>query len=239
VVVAGAVLFLHSNLDSIVKAAIEKYGTAAAQSEVRLDSVKLSVTSGEGALTGLSVGNPKGFTSPKVLSMGVVSVKLDTASITGNGPVIIKEIIIDKPDVHFEATNTGSTNLQALEKNLMASSHAPAASPAAGGNAVKQGEGRKIIITDLYIRNGQVDISHPMLKQPLTAPLPPIHLANIGKDNGGATPAQVAEQVLASITSSAGRVAGDSLSKNLGGQFKNAVGGNAGAVGDRLKGLLR
>jgi uncharacterized membrane protein len=67
VIIAGAVYFLLSNLDSIVKAAIEKYGTAATQATVKLDSVKISLTSGEGRLNGLSVGNPKGFATPQAL----------------------------------------------------------------------------------------------------------------------------------------------------------------------------
>src|SRR5579884_744444 len=75
------VLYLRSNLDSIVKAAIEKYGTEAAQTEVRLDNVKLSLEAGEGTITGLRVSNPHGFSSAKALGSGVISVKLDTSSI--------------------------------------------------------------------------------------------------------------------------------------------------------------
>ena len=70
VIVAAAIYFLFSNLDSIVKAMIEKYGTEAAQSDVRVDSVKISLTTGEASLGGLSVANPKGFSSAKALYLG-------------------------------------------------------------------------------------------------------------------------------------------------------------------------
>jgi hypothetical protein len=239
-VIAGGVYFLFSNLDSIIKAAIEKYGTAATQAEVKLDSVKISITSGEGALTGLTVGNPKGFTTPQALSLGLISVKLDTGSVTGSGPITIREIVIERPQVTYEVTNTGDSNLQTIQKNTMAYS---GASGGGGGSSSTSGSGgggqeRKLIITDLYVRDGQIGISSTLLKgKALSSPLPTIHLTNIGKDSGGASPAQVAQQVLGSITASASKVASADLSKELG-TLKDAVGSGAGGVTDQVKGLL-
>jgi hypothetical protein len=240
--VAGALIYLHSNLDHMIKEAIEEYGSKAAQTKVELDSVKLSIASGEGMLSGLTVGNPQGFSSSKALNLKTISVKLDPHSVTGNGPIIISEIIIDKPEVNFEASETGNSNLQAIEKNLSAnSSSTPQNVPA--GNPVQKAEGkkepeRKVIISNLYIRNGQIDISHPLLKQLLTAPLPPIHLTNIGKDSGGATASQVADQVLGSIASSATSVANNDLTKTLGGALKGTVGSSVNELGNRLNGIL-
>jgi hypothetical protein len=65
-------------------------------------------------------------------------------------------------------------------------------------------EGPKIIIENLYMRDGTVMVSAPaMTDETLSAPLPDIHLADIGKDGGGATPAEVASQVMAAIAASA------------------------------------
>lgn len=251
VVIAGAAYFLFSNLDSIVKAAIEKYGTAATQAEVRLDSVKLSITSGEGSLNGLSVGNPKGFSTAKALTMGLISVKLDTSSVTGSGPIIIREIVIEKPQVTYEVTTSGDSNLQTIEKNTMAyagasggtgnsgsaSSGATATSGGGGGGSSGGGQERKVIINDLYVRDGQIGISHQLLQgKTLTAALPTIHLTNIGKDKGGASPAQVAQQVLGSILASASKSASSELTKQLG-SLKGAIGG-AGDISNQVKGLL-
>lgn len=249
VVIAGAAYYLFSNLDSIIKAAIEKYGTAATQAEVKLDSVKLSISSGEGALDGLTVGNPKGFTTPRALSLGSIAVKLDTSSVTGSGPIVIKEIDIEKPQVTYEVASNGDSNLQAIEKNAMAYGGASGG----GGNTNATGGGggqeRKLVITDLYIRDGEIGMSHALLKgKTLTAPLPTIHLSNIGKDKGGATPGQVAEQVLSSITASASKVASVDLGKELGslkdvvgsgvGSAKDAAGSGAAGISDQVKGLL-
>jgi hypothetical protein len=251
VIIAGGAYYLFSNLDSIIKAAIEKYGTAATQAEVKLDSVKLSISSGEGALDGLTVGNPKGFTTPRALSLGSVAVKLDTSSVTGSGPIVIKEIDIEKPQVTYEVAANGDSNLQTIEKNAMAYG---GASGGGGGNTNAGGGGgggqeRKLVITDLYIRDGEIGMSHALLKgKTLTAPLPTIHLSNIGKDKGGATPGQVAEQVLSAITASASKVASADLGKELGslkdvvgngvGSAKDAAGSGGAGISDQVKGLL-
>jgi hypothetical protein len=241
--IAGGVYFLFSNLDSIIKAAIEKYGTAATLAEVKLDSVKISITSGEGALTGLTVGNPKGFATPQALSLGLISVKLDTSSVTGNGPIAIREIVIERPQVTYEVTNTGDSNLQTIQKNTMAYSGASGGGGSGGNSSSTSGSSgggqeRKVIITDLYVRDGQIGISSTLLEgKALSAPLPTIHLTNIGKDSGGASPAQVAQQVIGSITASASKVGREELTKQLG-SLKGVVGNGAGGVTDQVKGLL-
>ncbi len=238
-VIAGGVYYLFSNLDSIIKAAIEKYGTAATQAEVKLDSVKISISSGEGALNGLTVGNPKGFATPQALYLGTISVKLDTSSVTGTGPIVIREIVIEKPQVTYEVTNSGDSNLQAIEKNAMAyGGGAGGSTSGSSGGTANGGQERKIVINDLYVRDGQISISQALLKgKTLSSALPTIHLSNIGKDSGGATPGQIAQQVLGSITASASKAANIDLSKELG-SLKDAVGGSTSGVSDQLKGLL-
>ncbi len=237
VIIAGAAYFLLSNLDTIVKAAIEKYGTAATQATVKLDSVKISLTSGEGTLSGLSVGNPKGFATPQALYLGSINLKLDTSTVTGSGPIVIPEVTIEKPQVTYEVAADGGSNLQTIEKNAMA--YAGGNGGASGGGTTSgSAPGRKLIINDLYVRDGQIAISHALLRGKMpSASLPTIHLTNIGKDKGGASPAQIAQQVLGSITASASKVANIDLGKQLG-TLKDAVGGGAGSVTDQMKGLL-
>ena len=58
VIAAGAVFFVFSSLDSLIKEAVETYGSEIIQAEVKLDGVELDPGSGRGALKGLMVGNP-------------------------------------------------------------------------------------------------------------------------------------------------------------------------------------
>src|SRR5271154_2939428 len=117
IVIGLGAAYLWTNLDRIVAAAIEKYGTAAAQADVRVSGVSLAPTSGEGKMSGLSVDNPKGFSSNKAISLGSIQVQLDPHSITGTGPIIIHQIAITQPQVAYELTNGGDSNLQTIQHN--------------------------------------------------------------------------------------------------------------------------
>ncbi len=253
VLVGGAGYYLFANLDGLIKTTIEKYGSAAVQSDVRLDSVKLTLASGEGMLNGFSVGNPKGFSTPKAFYLGNIAIKLDTNSVKGNGPIVISDITIDKPQVTYELLNTGDSNLQAIQRNTQAfaasfkkgASSAPANDNNDEGEKKESGQGRKIIISNLMIKNGQIAISQEMLKgKQLRAALPEIHLTNIGKASGGATAAEVAQQIFGAISNAAAQASVTELAKNkLGGLINavptGAIGGAAvDAVGNQLKGVF-
>jgi hypothetical protein len=76
----------------------------------------------------------------------------------------------------------------------------------------------------------------------LSADLPVIHLTNIGRNEGGTTPADIAEKVLGAISDSAGQVASSSLTKELRSRLEKAgegaVGGTVKDVGGQIKGLF-
>jgi hypothetical protein len=232
IIIAGVGYYLFSNLDSYIKAAIEKYGSQATQASVTLDSVVVSLTTGEGGMVGLNVGNPKGFATPHAITVGAITLKLDTSTVTGSGPIVIKEIDIDKPQVTYEIGNTGGSNLDAIQKNTeaFAGSSGGNSAPTAGG-----GQERKLIINDLYVRDGQIGVSATVLQgKAVNAPLPTIHLTDIGKNSNGATAAQVANQVLGAITSEAAKVGSSALTSSL---TSGVTGAGSNATGE-LKGLL-
>lgn len=246
VLVVIAASYLWSNLDSVIKTAVNKYGSEATQTVVRLGSVNLSLTSGEGSLGDFSVGSPKGFSADRALYLGEISVKLDTQSVTGNGPIVIKKIVIDKPEVTYEVTASGENNLQTIARNAQ-----NYANSFGGGQKAKQTEpasstsdapARKVIIESLDITNGQIAITQPLLKdKQLSATLPAIHLTNIGKSEGGASPAEVAQRLMSVITQNAAQVATMSLTKELGNLNaigNGAVGAAKDAVGNKMKSLF-
>jgi hypothetical protein len=222
--------FLVSSLDSIVEAAVEKYGSEMTQAEVQLDQVQIELTSGKGALRGLTVGNPEGFKSARALSLGELSVQLDTGSVTTD-TVVIKEIAIKAPEVIYEFGLKGS-NLDALKRNVDV--YTAQGKDKKKPEDAKPGEtGPKLIIENLHIRNGKVNVTAPEFQsQTASAALPNIHLTGIGKRSGGATAAEVTEQVLAAISEQAARAA---ATTNLGGLVDKAKKDAAGALGDAAK----
>jgi len=116
VVVAGALYLLYSNLGPILKAAIEKYGSAATQSQVKVDSVTLSASSGQGTITGLIVDNPKGFTTPHAFELNSIGITINTSTLTQN-PIEVSAVTIAAPHVTYEQGDSGG-NLQKLQQNV-------------------------------------------------------------------------------------------------------------------------
>ena len=229
VVIGGASIFLLSNLDGLIKEAVEKVGSEATQSKVSLNEVSISITSGSGALRGLTVANPKGFKTPSAFELGGISITLDTGSI-GQDP-IIKEIVITKPKVTYELGADGS-NIDAIQKNV----DAYAKQFSSGGGAKKEGEGPKIIIEHLYIRGGEISVSAAFLQgKALTTPLPDVHLKDIGKEKKGASPAEIAEKNIGSLTKGAGSAVG---ALNLDKMMESA-GEAAKMIGDKAKDAMK
>ncbi len=197
VVGVGAYVLL-SSLDSAIKTAVEQIGSDATGTKVTLNEVEISPTSGFGALRGFRMTNPQGFAEGDAFKFDEVSLTIDVMTILSD-PVVIKEIVIAKPEITY-AIGEGSSNVDEIEKNV--NDYAGAEDSGSGGGG--SSEGPKIIIENLYMRDGTVTVSAPaMTDETLSSPLPDIHLTDIGKDGGGATPAEVASQVMAAIADSA------------------------------------
>jgi len=221
--------FLYSSLDSIVKAAVEKYGSEITQAAVRLNSVKIELASGKGALRGLTVANPAGFKTDRAFSLGEISVQLDAASVMKD-TVIIKEISISAPEVTYEFGLKGS-NIDALKRNVDA--YVARGKEQSGKGASPKDEGRggkKLVVEHLYVRNGKVNISAPELQgKTASAALPDIHLADIGKKSDGATAGELAEQVLGAMGRGAANAA---VSSEIGKMIGSA---KLGIIGEKAK----
>ncbi|HBM90833.1 MAG TPA: hypothetical protein DD400_03015 [Rhodospirillaceae bacterium] len=246
VLVVGGVLFT-SNLDSIIKSAVEKYGSDATQAETTLSDVEISLSSGKGTLKGFNLGNPEGFTTDSAMAFDKVSVEIDTKSVMGDGPIIVREILIDAPAITYEVTKNGTSNLQKIQENIAAYTSSLRAGeekqPAEGKTSEEDSQNeRKIIIEKLVISNGQVKLSHALLegKNLVDTKLPTISMSNIGKNDGGMSPARLMQLVLGKITSKAMAIGSSSLVKELGGQGIDALKGAAkeSGVGKVFDGLF-
>jgi hypothetical protein len=231
VAIVGAVTFLFSNLDSLVKKAIETVGTEVAGVKVSVGDVKISLSDGKASISGLTVANPSGFTTPTAFALGQIAIAIDTGSVTGN-PIVIKDITVAKPQVTYEMAGAGS-NIDAIQKNVAAKT---------GGGAKKaedkpaaKGDDKKLVIDRLAITGGTVTLATAIPGVKGSANLADIVLTGIGKKSGGATGAEVAGQVLDAITKSALKSAQSMGIGNIGDALKGAVPGDAGGA---LKGLI-
>lgn len=248
VLIAGAAYFLLSNIDGYIKTAMEKYGSEATQAEVKVGGVKIGLKDGSGQITNISIGNPKGFTSPQAFSLGEVKVVIDPASVTKN-VIHIKEVLIDKPQIVYEPNLAGGGNLETIQKNVaayvakMSGSSSGGASGSAAPSSASKDE-KKLIIDRVTIQGGRVSIKHQALAQANAntyAELPALNLRDIGKAKGGATPAEVSNEIIRAISQQAARAAVSSLGnvlQGLQGGIGGALGGTGGGAADQVRGLL-
>ena len=189
-VVAAAIFLLFSNLDRIVAAAIEKYGSEATGTKVGVSSVRLDLKGGKGSIRNLSVGNPPGFSEPDAFRLEDISIGVDTGSVTGN-PVVIDQVTILSPRIAYEINKDGQSNIELLKKKLQA-----VAAKEPGGKPSADKEGKKVIIRSLVIDKGEIAIRVAALSgKPLSAVLPRLELKNLG-GKGGDSPGDIAKQIL-------------------------------------------
>lgn len=195
VIVAG-LAYVYTNLDEIVRTAIEESGSRVTNVEVTLGGVNLDLPNGKAGLEALQVANPDGFKTDYAFALGSVNVAIDTSSINED-TVTVNEVSVVSPKVIYELAGD-SSNIKTIQNNVEAFQKAissGAEDPAADG-----GEGPKLVINDLYVRDGEVSVSASFLEgKKMSVPLPTIHLTDIGKESGGATPAEVAAKVLSAV----------------------------------------
>ena len=231
-VIAGGVYWAYNSLDVIVKVALEHYGPDVTGVSVKVGDVTLSPRDGRGSLRNVEIGNPPGFSAPRAARLGEITVALDPATI--RAPIVrVHEIVIDAPLITYER-GKGSTNLDAIQKNIDGYVKRAQASSAGGKDSTPEGKSvrHKFVIERLAIRGAKVTMTTPGLKgQGITFDLPDIELRDLGKRQDGLTASEVANTVVSTLIS---RIAQKMLT-NIDLLRK---GGVEGAV-DALKGLFK
>ena len=202
----AAAVWLYSSMDMLVKTAIETYGPEITQVPVRVGAVRLAPVDGQGEIRDLMLGNPRGFTAPAAIKAGVISLRVDPASLTRD-VILVREVVIQSPDVSYETLSSGN-NLETIQKNIEAY-----VARLTGGKQDTSGPKKKFIIEDVYIRGGHVSITTPYTAgRTLSSSLPDLHLRDVGKHTNGATAGDVARQIwdalLKSAANSASRLGG-------------------------------
>ena len=194
---AGGGWWLYHSLDRVVAAALRSYGPAITGVSMTLDSVHIDASAGSAEIRGLVLGNPAGFQTPQAVTLDLVRVKLDVASLTSD-VIRVQDVLLEAPVVTYEYAS-GTNNLEQIQRNVSAylASHGS-----------KESAGKKLIIDQLTIRGGKAEISAAALQgKRMAVPLADVHLRDIGKKQGGASPALVAEQVVGALSYGATRAA--------------------------------
>ena len=240
ITIGFGVYYLLSNLDSLIKSAIETYGSEATRTPVRVENVKIVLQDGSGAIRGLTVGNPQGFGTPHAFALGEITTQIALKSLSEDVPVI-EHITIRSPEVFFELNEKGQNNLGSLQKNLQSDAAKSSSSPPGKSDSAEP----KLIIRKLVFADGRIHAKVVPLNKDYELQLPNIQMNELGGKTG-ATPSQIASQVVKVLTDRAldevrkkgidqyrGQLEGE-VNKRLEAE-KEKLGGK---IGEKLKGVL-
>ena len=218
----GALWWLYASRDALIKRAIERFGPELTGVSVKVASVSLEPLDGRGAIKGLEVGNPAGYKAPHALSLGEMRLAVDPASLASD-VVHVREVSLEAPSIAYER-GPGGDNLTAIQKHI--ESALPKSEPARGDSkAEKKAKERRFIIDRVQVRKAKVSYGGAV-----DVDVPDLTLRDLGRKSGGATAAQITQEVWTAVTRQALAAAPASI-RGLEERAKGAV--------DRLKGLLK
>ena len=226
---AAGVYLAFNYVDVIVKWTFEHYGPDVAGVPVHVAKVEISPKDGRGAVRGLEVGNPAGFTSPRALRVGEIRVALDPATLQKD-VVDIHELVLDAPQITYER-GSKSTNLDAIQAHIEGYIRKSQAEEAGGGGKARSNK-RRFVIEKLTIRGIRVTMTNPGLRgQGIGFDLPDVLLTDVGKRSGGVTASEAAQLVASTLQQKIAQKLLTSIDLLRKGGVEGAI--------DALKGLLR
>lgn len=193
IAVAGGVYYVVTNLDSIVKTAIEKYGSETAQTAVKVDNVLIKLTEGSASINGLTIANPDGFSLPYAFSLGQIATDIDVEKTTKD-LVALELINVSAPQVFYEINADRQGSLNVLKDNLGASSVDASASDDSPSEST-QSAPIKLHIARFLLDDAKLHAKiAPLKDKTYNLKLPTLELTDL---NG--TPEQVSNQILSQL----------------------------------------
>ena len=233
VLLVVAVVCVGLFLDSAIKKSVETFGPQLTKVSIKLDSVKVSILTGSGGVSGLVVGNPEGFKTPSAVSVGKASLGLSPGSLLSD-KIVIKHVRVEAPVITLEG-GIKENNLTKIMDNLNAAAGGTESKPTESKPA---GPGKKLQVDDFLIKDAKVNISLAgMGGKVIPITLPDIHLTNLGTGPEGITAADLTKRVMNEILSAATTAAASDTVKNLGKQTTDAVKDAGGKATDAVKGV--
>ncbi len=186
-IVAIALWYLLSNLNSIVQGVVEDVGSETLQTPVTLGRVDIKLMDGAGELGDFSIKNYPGFSAPTLAQFDTVRLDIDPGSVR-NDVVVIDELTISGVAITAEQKGT-TTNLQTLLSKLPKSETQEEA-------PVQESAAPEILLAVKklnFIDNSVNFVTENYGSRSLN--LPKIERSNLGSADAGLTPEQLAREI--------------------------------------------
>lgn len=180
----GAAYYFLGNINAIVKEQIEKHGSNALQTTVKVSSVNIKLLDGFGEITGFSIANPKGYSTESALGFDTVRLDIGTENIT-EMPIIIEEILIDSVSTLYELNAQGKGNLNALLDQIKSQSNGQSSKSSETAGESSGNSDIRIVVKKLVVKDTQLALDLTALGQErYDETLPTFAIQNVGGTNG-------------------------------------------------------
>ena len=193
VLIGTGIILLMTNLNMLVKMAIEKAGSKVVQTAVRVDHVNIRLKEASAGIAGLTVANPRGFETEHAFSLGQISVDIDASTVTED-ELRIDKILVDAMEIFTEVNEENKNNLNEIKKNLLTED---GAAPSGTGTK-KETKEKTIFIRRFVFSQGALHAKVVPMDKEYHIRMPSMVLRNVR-----GTPDQIARQVLSRITNTA------------------------------------
>lgn len=247
VVIAAVTWYLLSGAGDFIRAQIEQQGSDYLDTKVSVAQVELALTDGRMSISGLTVQNPKGFSSDNAVS--VSNITLDLGEVL-NEPYVIQNVSVNAPEILYEVDASGSGNLLALKNNLAAnlpkSDDTPPPESTDGANPL-------VIVDNVTVSNVRLKLNFEQLstgdlnieQKAYEVTLPTFNAGSIGKPNGlpaDQVGAAIVNKMLDNVTAAAKAEAKKRLTeeakKKVNEELEKQKEKLLDKAGDKLKGLF-
>jgi len=184
-----------NSIDLIVRVALEHWGPDVMGAKVEVSEVRISPRDGLGAVRGLEIGNPPGFSAPRAARFGEIRVALEPSTLLSD-VIVVHELAVESAQVTYERGDK-TTNLDAIQKRIESYAKGPGS---AGANDAQRAKKRRFVIERLAIRKARVLMTTRGLGgQGLAFDLPDVELRDVGKRQGGVTASEAAALVASTL----------------------------------------
>lgn len=238
VVLGGALFYLFTNINGIVKREIENRGPVITTTDVDVGGVDIELLNGRAELRDLTIANPPEFTAQRLFEAKQLVLNIDPATIRSD-VIVIDEIIIDGVTVVAEQKGL-TTNIQvmltAIRENL----------PKSKDDAVqKDGEPLRFMVKSLrFADSGLRLITEQYGEQELHVPA--VEASQLGSKEAGLTAQELGVAIIEPYLEKAKAVARarakgmveDELKGKAEAKAKEKLGDDVDKATDRLKGLF-
>jgi uncharacterized protein involved in outer membrane biogenesis len=113
ILVIAVVLWFVLTMDARIKDHIEETATYLAGVPVTIANVEISLLKGTGKISGLTVGNPEGFSKGNAIEMGSIRVELNPGAVFSQ-PLIFNILEFESPVLNLEINDKNYSNLQEI-----------------------------------------------------------------------------------------------------------------------------